>query len=68
MLLLHRQAFLHAQQATCSTCILQLLALYVAGGIAGSLAHVGFFYFTAQGTGMPCDTAVYVKDCQDKAA
>ncbi|KAA6421878.1 MAG: rhomboid mitochondrial-like protein [Trebouxia sp. A1-2] len=29
----------------------KLLALYVAGGIAGSLAHVAFFYFKAQSTG-----------------
>ena len=33
-------------------CVLQLLALYVAGGLAGSLAHVAFFYFKAQSTGM----------------
>lgn len=43
----------HAQQASGNTCILQLLALYVAGGIAGSLAHVAFFYFKAQSTGTP---------------
>ncbi|DBA89210.1 TPA: hypothetical protein ACH3X1_016357 [Trebouxia sp. C0004] len=29
----------------------KLLALYVAGGIVGSLAHVAFFYFKAQSTG-----------------
>ena len=31
---------------------LQLLALYVAGGIAGSLAHVAYYYVKAQSTGI----------------
>ena len=35
---------------------MQLLGLYVAGGIAGSLAHVVFFYIQAQSTGTVCSS------------
>ncbi|DBA70155.1 TPA: hypothetical protein ACH3X2_012206 [Trebouxia sp. C0005] len=42
----------------------KLLALYVAGGIAGSLAHVAFFYFKAQSTGTPQDSVHDSSLCQ----